>query len=70
LWSANLKDAVFDGAQLDNADLDQANLDGVTVKGARIKKALFPFSKLTIDTIQEAVKSGARLRMEPLEIID
>ena len=44
------------------------NLDGVTVKGARLKKTILPFGKLPMDTVQTAIKTGARLRMEPGEI--
>ncbi len=64
LWHANLQGAVLDGATLEGADFDFANLDGVSIKGARFKKAIFPLGRLTIQTIQAAVKSGALLQME------
>lgn len=64
LWHADCKDAVFDGAILEEADLDFAYLDGCTFKDARIRKAIFPFTRLPLEKVQESVRTGRKVRMD------
>lgn len=70
LWHSDCKDAVFDEANLEEADLDFCNLDGCTFRGAKIRKAIFPFSRLSLDEIQVSVRTGKRVRMERRDLDD
>jgi uncharacterized protein YjbI with pentapeptide repeats len=54
---------VFDGANLEEADLDFANLDGSTFRDAKVRKAIFPFNRISMDNVQQSVRSGRRIRM-------
>ncbi len=65
-WNANVREATFDGANLEEADFDYANLDGVCFRGAKIRKAIFPFRRLPLESIQRSVRTGQRVRMEPM----
>ncbi len=64
MWHADCTDCVFDGANLEEADLDFTILDGCTFKGAKIRKAIFPFNRVSLQSLNEAVRSGKRIRME------
>lgn len=63
MWHSELQDAVFDEANLEEADLDFANLDGCTFKGAKVRKAIFPFSRLSLEKILDSVKTGKKVHM-------
>lgn len=65
-WNANLREATLDGADLEEADFDYCNLDGVSFKDAKIRKAIFPFRRLPLEAIQRSVRTGQRVRMEPM----
>jgi hypothetical protein len=67
-FAANLKDAILEDCDMEEADLDYAWLDGVSLRGAKIKKAIFPYKKVPVSEIKESVKTGKRLRMEPMSI--
>lgn len=69
-FAASLKDALLEDCDMEEADLDYAWLDGVSLKGAKIKKAIFPYKKVPMADIKESVKTGKRLRMEPMSIDD
>lgn len=69
-FAAALKDATLDDANLEEADLDYAWLDGVSLKGAKIRKAIFPLKKIALEDVKESVRSGKRLRMEPMSLDD
>ena len=69
-FAAALKDATLDEANLEEADLDYAWLDGVSLKGAKIRKAIFPLKKILLEDVKESVRSGKRLRMEPMSLDD
>lgn len=64
LWHADCTDAVFDQANLEEADFDLAFLDGCSFRGAKIRKAIFPLSRLSLETLKTSVKTGKRIRME------
>ena len=55
---------------LEDADLDYAWLDGVSLKGSKVRKAIFPLKKVPLEDIRESVRSGKRLRMEPMAVDD
>ena len=65
-WNANLREATLDSANLEEADFDYCNLDAVSFKDAKIRKAIFPFKRLPLDMIQRSVRTGQRVRMEPM----
>ncbi len=65
-WNANLREAVLDGANLEEADFDYCNLDGASFRDAKIRKAIFPFKRLPLEMIQRSIRTGQRVRMEPL----
>ena len=68
-FGSNLKDANFEDANLEEADFDYANLDGVVLKGAKVRKAMFPYRRVSAESVRESVRTGKRLTMEsaPLE---
>lgn len=63
LWHSDCKDAVFDGANLEEADLDLANVDGATFREANVRKAIFAFSRVSLEQILQSVRTGRRVRM-------
>jgi uncharacterized protein YjbI with pentapeptide repeats len=63
LWHSDCKDAVFDGANLEEADLDLANVDGATFRAANVRKAIFTFSRISLEQILQSVRTGRRVRM-------
>ncbi|MSQ02032.1 MAG: pentapeptide repeat-containing protein [Myxococcales bacterium] len=65
-WNANMREAVLDGANLEEADFDYCNLDGASFRDAKIRKAIFPFKRLPLEMIQRSIRTGQRVRMEPL----
>lgn len=65
-WNANLREATLDGANLEEADFDYCNLDGVSFRDAKIKKAIFPYKRLSVEAIQRSVRTGERVKMEPM----
>ncbi|MBM4364797.1 MAG: pentapeptide repeat-containing protein [Deltaproteobacteria bacterium] len=65
-WNANLREASLDGANLEEADFDYCNLDGVSFKDAKVKRAIFPVKRLPIEQVQRSVRTGERVRMEPI----
>lgn len=65
-WSANLREASLEGARLEETDFDYCNLDGVNFKDAKIRKATFPVKRLPLEMIQRSVRTGQRVKMEPL----
>ncbi len=65
-WNANLREASLEGANLEEADFDYCNLDGVTFKDAKVKKAIFPVKRLPVEHVQRSVRTGERVRMEPM----
>lgn len=65
-WNANLREATLDAANLEEADFDYCNLDGVSFKDAKLRKAIFPFRRLPLEMIQRSVRTGQRVRMEPM----
>lgn len=69
-FGASLKDALLEECQLEDADLDYAWLDGVSLKGSKVRKAIFPLKKVPLEEIRESVRSGKRLRMEPIAVDD
>lgn len=69
-FAASLKDATLEEADLEEADFDYAWLDGVSLRGAKVRKAAFPYKKLSIDDVQESVRTGKKLRMEQLALDD
>lgn len=69
-FGASLKDALLEECQLEDADLDYAWLDGVSLKGSKVRKAIFPLKKVPLEEIRESVRSGKRLRMDPVTVDD
>ena len=69
-FGASLKDALLEDCQLEEADLDYAWLDGVSLRGSKVRKAIFPLKKVPLEEIRESVRSGKRLRMEPVTVDD
>ena len=65
-WNANLREATLDGANLEEADFDYSNLDGVSFRDAKVRKAIFPYKRLPLEMIQRSVRTGMRVRMEPM----
>lgn len=70
LFGANLKDASFEEANLDQADFDYANLDGVSLRGAKIRKTVFPYRRVSADTIRDAIRTGKKLAMDAVPVDD
>jgi uncharacterized protein YjbI with pentapeptide repeats len=64
LWQADLRDANFTNANLDDADLDMANLEGAILYKAKIRRTLFPMDRLSMERIQDSIRSGRRLVMD------
>ena len=64
LWHSICREAVFDDANLEEADLDFADLDGCTFHNAKVRKAIFPNPRMSLDEIQDSVRSGRRVRIE------
>ena len=69
-FAASLKDAMLEECNLEDADFDYAWLDGVSLRGAKIRKAIFPLRKLPLAEIKESVRSGKRLKMDPVHVED
>ena len=69
-FGASLKDALLEECQLEDADLDYAWLDGVSLRGSKVRKAIFPLKKVPLEEIRESVRSGKRLRMDPVTVDD
>lgn len=65
-WNANLREATLDGANLEEADFDYCNLDAVSFRDAKIKKAIFPYKRLPVEVVQRSVRTGERVKMEPM----
>ncbi len=65
-WNANLREASLECAQLEEADFEYSNLDGVNFKDAKIRKATWPLKRLPLETIQRSVRTGQRVKMEPM----
>ena len=63
LWHCECQDAIFDQANLEEADLGLANVDGATFRAAKVRKAIFTFSRVSLDQILASVKTGRRVRM-------
>lgn len=69
-FGASLKDATLEDCDLEDADFDYAWLDGVSLRGAKIRKAIFPLRRLSLVEIKESVRSGKRLKMDPIHVED
>jgi len=69
-FGAALKDAILEDCNLEDADLDFAWLDGVSLRGSKVRKAIFPLKKVPLEDIRESVRSGKRLRMDPMTVDD
>lgn len=65
-WNADMREATLDNATLDEADFDYCNLDSVSFKDAKIRKTMFPLKRLPLEAIQRSIKTGQRVRMEPM----
>ena len=55
---------MFDEANLEEADLDFSELDGASFKGAKIRKAIFPLSRISLEQLQQSVRTGRKVKME------
>ena len=63
LWHSDCKDACFDHCNLEEADLDFTNLDGCTFRGAKVRKAIFPYTRLSLEEVMTSVRTGRKVRM-------